>query len=138
MRKNGAAMTRASASRFLLSSLHPIFLVFFVLTGIAGAPVPLTHAASFLERAQEYLDEGELNSAAVELKNALQRDPDSAEARFLLGKVLMQLGDSAAAEKELLRARDLGIVSEELELLLASARLEQEQFDEIVTDLPDD
>src|SRR3546814_2690416 len=55
-----------------------------------------------------------------------------------LFRSLMQLGDSAAAEKELLRARDLGIVSEELELLLAYARLEQEQFDEIVTDLPDD
>ena len=109
--------------------------VLLVLALLAPAPAL---GASFLERAQQYFEEGDFSSAAVELKNALQRNPDNASARFLLGKVFLKSGDPVSAEKELLRAKDLGLVSEELDLMLTYARLDQRRFDEIVAELPDE
>ncbi len=123
---------------FARALIVPAMLAVFLLAAPLGlAPTP-AWAASFLERAQQYFEEGDLRSAAVELKNALQRDPDNAQARYLRGKVLLQLGDPASAEKELLRARDLGMQGEELDLMLAYARLEQQRFNDIVSDLSDE
>ncbi len=64
--------------------------------------------AEHVEKAQENLSKGELKPAVIELKNALGRNPQNPEARFLLGKIYLKLGSAPAAEKELLRARELG------------------------------
>src|SRR3546814_20865342 len=84
------------------------------------------HAASFLERAQQLFEEGDLPAAGVELKNALQRDPNDAEARFLLGRIHLKLGDARSAEKELLRARALGLSDPELDLRSEERRVGKE------------
>lgn len=115
-----------------------VFLVALMLAAGTLGSVPQAQATSFLERAQEYLDEGDLGSAEIELKNALQRDPNNAEARFLLGKVQLRLGQPEAAEKELTAARDLGYQNEELDLMLAYARLAQDRFDEVAGSIPDE
>src|SRR5690606_39217543 len=78
---------------------------------------------------------GDLKAAELELKNALQRDPNSAEARVLLGKVHLQLGDARSAEKEFLRARDLGYTDQDLDLMLAYARLGQGRFNSVLADI---
>lgn len=123
-------MTNILLKKFLAALVVVLF--------VAGASIPVSsgaQAATFLERAQEYFENGDPRSASIELKNALQRDPNNAEARFLLGKVLLQMGDPAAAEKELLRAKELGYASEELDLILAYARLKLQQFDQVVEGL---
>ncbi|MPZ12392.1 MAG: tetratricopeptide repeat protein, partial [Kiloniellaceae bacterium] len=102
----------------------PVVVAFLLFVAAAAGAAPAVQAASFVERAQEYVDEGDLKGAEIELKNALQRDPGDAEARFLMGKVQLQLGNAAFAEKELSRARELGRGGADLELLLARARLE--------------
>ncbi|MCH8037164.1 MAG: tetratricopeptide repeat protein, partial [Proteobacteria bacterium] len=98
--------------------------------GFASLPAA---AASFLERAQQYFEEGDLRSAAVELKNALQREPGNAAARFLLGRVHLRSGNIAGAEKELLRARDLGYQGEDFDLTLSYLRLRQRRFQDVLT-----
>lgn len=116
-----------------------LLLLLILLMGVLGAVVPTAvQAASFLERAQEYFAEGDMEAASVELKNALQRHPNDAEARFLLGKVHLQLGDPASAEKELLKARELGLDSQELDLMLAYARLGQQRFDTVVSSIDEE
>jgi putative PEP-CTERM system TPR-repeat lipoprotein len=82
-----------------------------------------TAEESYVESAQEYYQEGDLPAALIELKNALQDNPDNAAARALLGKVHLDRKDFARAEKELSRAWDLGVRTEELKLLLVRARL---------------
>ena len=59
-----------------------------------------------LARASQFIAASEYKAAVIELKNALQKDQQSAEARWLLGKVYLESGDALSAEKELfMRAR---------------------------------
>ncbi|MGQ9861333.1 MAG: XrtA/PEP-CTERM system TPR-repeat protein PrsT [Thiobacillaceae bacterium] len=73
----------------------------------------------YLRSAQIYLDKGDRQAAMIELKNALQRKPSHAEARFRLGRLHFSLQDYLAAEKELKLAMDQGHRAKELPLLLA-------------------
>lgn len=57
--------------------------------------------------AKAALAKNDRRTAIVQLKNALQQDPKSAEARFLLGDTLLKSGDYAGAAQELARAAEL-------------------------------
>ncbi len=57
--------------------------------------------------ARSALAQHETQTAIIQLKNALQQKPNSAEARFLLGRALLDSGDSVAAAVELQKAREL-------------------------------
>jgi putative PEP-CTERM system TPR-repeat lipoprotein len=56
--------------------------------------------------AKGFIEKKDYKSAEIQLKNALQQQPDLAEARYLLGLALMETGDYASAEKEFRRAID--------------------------------
>jgi putative PEP-CTERM system TPR-repeat lipoprotein len=85
--------------------------------------------AKLLASAKDYLAKHDTKSAEIQLKNALEKEPDLAEARYLLGRTLLERGDVAAAEKELRRARDLKYPAGEVDppLAMAWARLGQYQ-----------
>lgn len=71
--------------------------------------------------ARQFVDAKDTKSAIVEYKNAIQKNPKDANARFELGKIYVEQKNYAAAEKELNRALDLGYeVSEVLPLLTLS------------------
>jgi putative PEP-CTERM system TPR-repeat lipoprotein len=55
--------------------------------------------------AKEYLQKNDTKAAVIEIKNALQKNPNSGEARFLLGSTLLKEGNPAAAEVELRKAQ---------------------------------
>ena len=82
-----------------------------------------------LDRAEAALEKGELRTAIIELKNALQAAPDDREARLLLGEVYARFGDGASAEKELRRARELGASELDIQPWLARALLLQGEFE---------
>ena len=86
----------------------------------------------YLARAKQTLEKGDLSVAAIELKNALAKNADNVEARWLLGKVYLKQGDAAAAEKELLVAGDLGVGPERLNPVLVRAYVMQGKFDEVL------
>jgi len=54
--------------------------------------------------ARSYLDKHDERAAIIQLRSALQKQPDQAEARFLLGRTLVDRGDAAAGEVELRKA----------------------------------
>ncbi len=60
--------------------------------------------AQLVASAKEYLAKRDYAAAAIQLKNALQKEPANGEARFLLGVALAETGDFVSAEKELRRA----------------------------------
>jgi putative PEP-CTERM system TPR-repeat lipoprotein len=78
-------------------------------------------SGDFLERAQQHREKGELRASIIELKNAIQQNPKNATVRLLLGRNYLDLGEVAAAEIQLIRARDLGAESAELITALAKA-----------------
>src|SRR6476620_7862733 len=76
---------------------------------------------ALIASAKEYLARNDRNAAVIQLKNALQKNPDLGEARFLLGKALLENGDMAAAEKELTKANELRYPFDQLAPVLARA-----------------
>lgn len=79
------------------------FLLFVTLSGCDRAPT----AAKLLSSAQQLEAAGDLKSAEIELKNALQREPDNPDARLLLGQIYYKLGNLESSEKELEKALEL-------------------------------
>jgi len=95
--------------------------------GLCGTSALASESA---DKARAFFDKGELRAATIELKNALQKDPNDADARLLLGKLYLDSGNGAAAEKELRRAIDLGSDASLWRLDLVEALILQGKFDE--------
>jgi putative PEP-CTERM system TPR-repeat lipoprotein len=75
---------------------------------VAGGCDAFTSPDSRVERARERLSSGEYAPAMRELKLALESSPEHVEARLLLAKLSLQLGDGETAQKELDRALQSG------------------------------
>ncbi len=84
-----------------------------------------------LASAKSYLQKDDPKAAIIQLKNALQQQPSSGEARFLLGQALLESGDAAGAEVELRRALELEYPSSRVTPPLAQAVLRQGAFDKL-------
>lgn len=80
-------------------------------------------ATRYYEDAVARADRNDPAGAIVQLKNALQQDPRMLAAQILLGKLLLQQGDAAAAEAALEQALRLGVDRTEIVLPLAQAAL---------------
>jgi len=74
---------------------------------------------AMLASARGYLEKNDTNAAVIQLKNALQKTPDSAEIRFVLGETLFKSGDLVAAEVELRKALALKYSDDKIIPLLA-------------------
>ncbi|MEQ8206018.1 MAG: tetratricopeptide repeat protein, partial [Woeseia sp.] len=95
-----------------------MFLI-FLLSGCGEGKT----ADDLIARAHRALEERQFDTALIELKNALQKDPTNAEARFLLGKSHLELGDAAAARVATEKAITLGLRKESAYVQLARAEL---------------
>jgi len=82
----------------------------------------------YIARARKFIDSTEYKAATIELKNALQEDKESGEARWLLGKVYLDSGDVLSAEKELQHARKLGWSANDISPVLAQSLLVQGKY----------
>lgn len=83
--------------------------------------------AELLASANSYLAKHNNEAARLQVKTLLQANPESAPARFVLGKVLHEGGDMAGAEAELRRALELGHPDVAVLPLLASALVGQQK-----------
>lgn len=90
--------------------------------------------SALLAEAREFHQKGENRAAIIQLKNALQQQPNNAEARALLGAVYLEAGDPLSAEKELHKAQTLGMAAPALAPQLAKAKLMQGQFEQVLAD----
>lgn len=78
---------------------------------------------SLIASSKAYLAKNDTKAAVIQLKNALQKNPKLAEARFLLGSALLESGDIAGAEVELRKALELKHPADEVVPLLARTLL---------------
>lgn len=101
-------------------------LVVLAQTACTKSPVDIeVNAARLLSR-------NESRSAVVTLKDLLQREPNRAVARLLLGQALNDQDDYAAAEGELRRAAKLGASADQVAVPLARAMLYQERYQALI------
>lgn len=74
------------------------------------------------ERGVAAFENRQPRTARIELMNVVRAEPDNGEARLMLARVHLALGDGMAAESELARARQLGIPAARTHHLMAEAR----------------
>ena len=102
-------------------------LVLLTLVTLAGCGDSIT-TEQYIQRATEALDKSEYAAATIELKNALRQDPNSAQARWLLGKAYLNTNDMPSATKELQQALDLGWPPDDIQPALAQALCGQGEY----------
>lgn len=108
--------------------------VVFLLGGVAGcSKTPDTQA--LISEAKAYQKKGETKAAIIQLKNALQQNPEDRDARLLLGQIYSQTGDPQSAEKELRKALSLGASPAQVLPTLARTLLEQRQFQKVLDEV---
>ena len=102
-------------------------LVLLTLVTLAGCGDSIT-TEQYIQRATEALDKSEYAAATIELKNALRQDPNSAQARWLLGKAYLNTNDMPSATKELQQALDLGWPPDDIQPALAQTLFAQGEY----------
>ena len=93
-----------------LASKYALFCLPMVLMGLlsaCGGDTQLTENES-LKRAAIFARQGDINSAIIEYKSALQLNPLNADARWQLGKLYLNGRQPHLAEKELQKSISLG------------------------------
>lgn len=113
-----------------MSKLLAAMVVAAVLAG-CGKESPDKLIAS----AKEYLAKNDSKAAIIQIKNALQVNPNLGEARFLLGDALLKSGDPASAEVELSKAIELEYNKDAAYPLLAKALLMQGKHRKLVDEV---
>lgn len=83
--------------------------------------------------AKASLEKNDAKTAVIQLKNALQKNANSGEARLLLGKSLLESGDIAGALVELRKAQELQVPDEQVMPLLAQAMLLAGEESKLIT-----
>jgi putative PEP-CTERM system TPR-repeat lipoprotein len=90
--------------------------------------------SQLLQSARDYQAKDEHAAAVIQLRNAVQKQPDNGEARLLLGQSSLQVGDPVTAEKEFRKAIEYGVPREAVAPQLARALLETGDIDKVVSE----
>lgn len=123
--------------RKYLSMGSPIAVLLLGMTLVLGGCDKL-HSytdAEYVQRAKDFQAKGDFKAAVIELKNALKKNGNNAEARWLLGEAYLDFEEGAQAEKELKRARDMGINAESLMIPLGRAYVLQGKYREVLAEI---
>jgi putative PEP-CTERM system TPR-repeat lipoprotein len=96
-------------SRIVLNKLPLMAAAVLISLGMQGCTKKAADAQTLIADARNYQEKGDSNAAIIQLKNALQSNPDNSEARYLLGTIYNKTGDFQSAEKELRKALSLGM-----------------------------
>ena len=87
--------------------------------------------------ARQYLAKGDQKAAVIQLRSALQKNNDLAEARFLLGTALLDTGEIPAAEKELREALKLAYPTDQVVPTLVRALVAGGQYRKAIDEFGD-
>jgi len=111
-----------------------LLLAVTVLAGaaMAGCGKKTEGAPALIADARNYQEKGDNNAAIIQLKNALQSNPDNSEARYLLGTIYNKTGDFQSAEKELRKASSLGMSPAKVMPDLGQTLLNMGQFQQVL------
>ncbi|CAM3880634.1 XrtA/PEP-CTERM system TPR-repeat protein PrsT [Rheinheimera salexigens] len=83
--------------------------------------------------AQKYIELKQYNAAIIELKSAIQQEPENSQYRLALGNLYLESGNVISAQKELLRAKESGIPPEQIALDLVRASYLSNLHEEVLS-----
>lgn len=92
-------------------------------------------AAALYEKALTAGRKKEASAAIIHLKNAVQKDPSYLAAYVLLGEMYLEVADPISAEKEFLRAEQLGADRALISIPLGKAYLAQDKYDLVLQNI---
>lgn len=133
-RKHSTRKQSKSRRRLIAVALAGLIAAGGVVAGVFAWRDSGPSATEHVDKAREHIAANRLGAGVIELKNAVQKDPNLAEARLMLGRTHLEVGSGAAAEKELLRARDLGADPQVVQIALADAWLLQGKNQQVLDD----
>jgi putative PEP-CTERM system TPR-repeat lipoprotein len=87
---------------------------------------------SLIASAKDYMEKRDYNASVIQLKSALQKEPNNAEARYLLGYASLQNGDLISAEIELERALELDSSTDAAHIALARTLLAKGEGSKVI------
>ncbi len=87
-----------------------------------------------VQQAKQFQERNQWRAAIIELKNALQKNPQNLEARQLLGMIYLDVGEGEQAEKELRRAAEAGSSKGQFSAFIARAMLMQRQHEKLLAE----
>ncbi len=123
-------MNTRNSKHTLRQATASALLAALLLVGCGG-----DNPAALVSSAKELLQKHDHKAAAIQLKNALQKDPQLGEARFLLAKALLEGGDPTGAEVELRKAQEVNYPPEQVTPLLARTLLMLGQAEKVTNEL---
>lgn len=124
-------MPRNNARRALSAAV--VTGVIVLGTGMSGCKNETT--SSLLADAKAYQQKGDSKAALIQLKNAVAKSPEDAEARLALGTFYYDSGDLVSAEKELRKAHELKAADQRVLPMLARATLGIGQPKKVLEDI---
>ncbi|TCO80969.1 putative PEP-CTERM system TPR-repeat lipoprotein [Plasticicumulans lactativorans] len=95
-------------------------------------------AAQFYEDAVTRFDQGDLDGAEIQLKNAMQRSPEYLAAQILFGRVQLAKGRPRVAEEAFATAARLGADRSTIDVLRARTLLQLGRYQVVVDELRPD
>lgn len=123
--------------RIVLRPVRPLALLLSLSAGISPA-FGAQDAAKFIGQAQQALGQGDARSAEIAAKNALQIEPQSAEALLLLARAYLDLEQPLLALKELERADLMGAERGTVLVYEAHAYMQQQDFKRVLDKIEND
>jgi cellulose synthase operon protein C len=103
-----------------------------VALSLAGCSKPGPSETELLASANTMLEKKDRKGAIIQLKNALQINAESPQARLLLGKALLENGEAGAAVLELRKALELQVPEELVTPDIARAMLASGEADKVI------
>jgi putative PEP-CTERM system TPR-repeat lipoprotein len=100
-----------------------------------GACTRSDDAQAYINEAKALEAKRDRQGAIIELKNALRQEPGNREARLWLGQSYIAVGEFPSAEKELRKARGLGVPPEQITPQLAKALLGMHEYGRVVAEI---
>ncbi len=118
------------------NATQPIRLLFACILSFALSACGGESSEALISQAKASIAKGDTKTAVIKLKNAIATDEKNAEARYQLGRLYLESGDLASAEKEFRRAREAGYATSAVDPMLARALLGQREFQRVLDELP--
>jgi putative PEP-CTERM system TPR-repeat lipoprotein len=104
-----------------------VVILFFLGCGVGAGDVD-----KLMTDAKQQREKGNNSAAIIQLKNVLQKSPENAEARYLLGVIYNETGDFSSAKAELGRALELRYDPAKVIPPLAKSLLMQGEFQKVL------